>query len=112
MIDGVTNAGAIPALERLMQFAGGRHRLIVHNIANLDTPGFQPRDVSVERSTRRRRADSVDRLSPRDFSRVDGLGGSSSRILRRMPSNPALLNSFGSNGSAPLSSSYSMTPSE
>ena len=48
MIDGVTNAGAIPALERLLQFAGGRHRLIVHNIANLDTPGFQPRDVSVE----------------------------------------------------------------
>ena len=48
MIDGVTNADAIPVLERLMQFTGQRHRLIVHNIANLDTPNFRPADVSVE----------------------------------------------------------------
>ena len=47
MIDGVVNADAIPALERLMQFAGRRHRLIVHNIANLDTPNYRPVDVSV-----------------------------------------------------------------
>jgi len=47
MIDGVTNADAIPALERLMQFAGQRHRLIVNNIANLSTPNFQPSDVSI-----------------------------------------------------------------
>ena len=30
-----------------MQFAGHRHRLIVHNIANLDTPNYRPVDVSV-----------------------------------------------------------------
>jgi len=48
MIEGVTNADAIPVLERLMQFAGARHRLIVHNVANLDTPDFRPADVSVE----------------------------------------------------------------
>jgi len=48
MIDGVTNADAIPVLERLVQFAGQRHRLIVHNIANLDTPDFRPADVSVD----------------------------------------------------------------
>jgi flagellar basal-body rod protein FlgB len=48
MIDGVTNAGAIPVLERLVQFAGRRHRLIVHNVANLNTPDFRPADVSVE----------------------------------------------------------------
>ena len=47
MIDGVTNADAIPVLERMLQFAGARHRLLVHNIANLDTPGFRPADVSV-----------------------------------------------------------------
>jgi flagellar basal-body rod protein FlgB len=46
MIDGVTNAGAMPVLERLVQFAGQRHRLIVHNIANIDTPEFRPLDVS------------------------------------------------------------------
>ena len=48
MIDGVTNADAIGVLERLVQFAGGRHRLIVHNIANLDTPDFRPADVDVD----------------------------------------------------------------
>jgi flagellar basal-body rod protein FlgB len=48
MIDGVTNADAIPVLERMMQFAGRRHRLLTHNIANLDTPGFRPVDVSVD----------------------------------------------------------------
>ncbi len=48
MILDVTNTGAIPVLERLVQFAGQRHRLIVNNIANFDTPGFRPADVSVE----------------------------------------------------------------
>ncbi len=47
MIDGLTNAGAIPVLQRLLEFAGQRHRVLVNNIANLDTPGFRPVDVSV-----------------------------------------------------------------
>lgn len=48
MIDGLTNSDAMPALERLMQFAGQRQRLITNNIANLSTPNFLPSDVSVE----------------------------------------------------------------
>ena len=48
MIDGVTNADGVGVLERVIQFAGQRHRLIVNNIANLSTPGFRPKDVSVE----------------------------------------------------------------
>jgi flagellar basal-body rod protein FlgB len=47
VIDGATNADAIPVLERVLQFAGQRHRLIVNNIANFDTPGYRPADVSV-----------------------------------------------------------------
>ena len=47
-IDDVTNAGAIPALELSMRFAGARHGLLTHNIANMDTPNFQTRDVSPE----------------------------------------------------------------
>lgn len=49
MIEGVVNSDAIPALERMMQFAGSRHRIITNNIANIDTPGFRPRDVSVSK---------------------------------------------------------------
>ncbi len=47
MIDSVTGSDAIPVLERLVQFAGSRHRIITDNIANMDTPGYRPVDVSV-----------------------------------------------------------------
>jgi len=48
MIDGVVNSDAIPVLERMIQFAGSRQRIIANNIANIDTPGFRPRDVSLK----------------------------------------------------------------
>lgn len=48
MIDGVTNGDSIPILEKMVQFAGQRHRLIVNNIANFSTPGYRATDVSVE----------------------------------------------------------------
>ncbi len=48
MIDGVTKTEGLATLERMVQFAGQRHRLIVSNIANIDTPGYRPTDVSVE----------------------------------------------------------------
>lgn len=46
MIQGLFNSGAMPALERLVQYTGSRHRLILHNIANLSTPNFRPQDVA------------------------------------------------------------------
>ena len=48
MLSDVTSAGALPTLEALMRFAGGRHRIIAHNIANMTTPGFVQKDVSVK----------------------------------------------------------------
>lgn len=47
MIQGLFNTGSMPVLERMVQFAGVRHRLITHNIANASTPGFRPTDLSV-----------------------------------------------------------------
>jgi len=44
-IDQLSNAGALPSLELTMRFAAQRQRLIAHNIANLETPGFLPADV-------------------------------------------------------------------
>lgn len=46
-IDGLANAGATPALEMMMRFAGARQRLIASNIANIDTPGYRQRDLDV-----------------------------------------------------------------
>ncbi|MFW5652943.1 MAG: flagellar basal body rod protein FlgB [Planctomycetota bacterium] len=42
----ITNADGIGVLQRAVEFAGRRHALIVHNVANLTTPNFQPVDVS------------------------------------------------------------------
>lgn len=47
LVDHLLNDGALPTLERTIQFAARRQDLIAHNIANLSTPNFQPRDVSV-----------------------------------------------------------------
>lgn len=44
----LTNSGAIPTLEAMMRFSGARQRLIAHNIANMSTPGFIQKDVSVK----------------------------------------------------------------
>ncbi len=47
MIQGIFDYGAMPTLERSVQFTEQRHRLITHNIANLNTPDFQPQDLDV-----------------------------------------------------------------
>lgn len=72
MIDRVTNGDALPALERLMQFAGQRHRVIASNIANIDTPDFRPVDVSVE--------DFQARLGEAIDARREDHGGSGGRL--------------------------------
>jgi len=41
----VINDGPLPALELTMRFAGQRQAILAHNIANLTTPDFRPRDV-------------------------------------------------------------------
>lgn len=45
-IDHLSNAGSLPVLRAMMSFASQRQKLIAHNIANLETPNFQPVDVS------------------------------------------------------------------
>lgn len=45
LITGLFDRGAMPATERLLQFTTQRHRVLTHNIANLSTPFFRPRDL-------------------------------------------------------------------
>ena len=47
MFGDLTNSGAIPTLAAAMRFAGQRQKLIAHNIANISTPNFIEKDVSV-----------------------------------------------------------------
>lgn len=43
----LATADAIPALEAGVRFAAQRQRVIVQNVANLDTPDFRQRDLPV-----------------------------------------------------------------
>lgn len=45
MIDGLFQGGALPVLERVVQFTEARHKVLVNNIANLTTPYFKPTDL-------------------------------------------------------------------
>lgn len=47
MFGDLTNSGAIPTLAAALRFAGQRQKFIAHNIANVSTPNFIQKDVSV-----------------------------------------------------------------
>jgi flagellar basal-body rod protein FlgB len=88
MIAGLLDSGAMPTLERVVQFTGKRHGRLVADIANFSTPYFKPTDLDVEgfqaalgeAVDRRRRSPNTMRgeLRLRDTSqlefRPDGLG--------------------------------------
>lgn len=48
MIQGLFQSTALPALEQTTAFAQRRHELLAGNIANIDTPDYRARDLSVE----------------------------------------------------------------
>lgn len=48
MIQGLFQSTTLPALEQTTAFAQRRHELLAGNIANLDTPDYRARDLSVE----------------------------------------------------------------
>jgi len=45
---GLLNPPNVALLEQVVAFAQRRHTVLAGNIANLDTPGYQVRDLSVE----------------------------------------------------------------
>jgi len=49
LIDGLLNQGNAPLLEQVAKFTARRHGLILENIANVSTPGYRQRDMSVDR---------------------------------------------------------------
>lgn len=59
MIAGMFEGGALPVLEKVVQFTASRQRLLAHNIANLSTPGFVPTDMDPE-SFQAALADAID----------------------------------------------------
>jgi flagellar basal-body rod protein FlgB len=48
MLAGLFQSSTIPVLEEVVNFAQARHAVLAGNIANVDTPGYEARDLSVE----------------------------------------------------------------
>lgn len=48
MSGGLFNATSIPVVEQAVYFAQARHGVLAGNLANLDTPGYRVRDLSVD----------------------------------------------------------------
>ena len=48
MYEGLFQSTTIPILEQVVQFSQTRHKILSGNIANLDTPGYQAKDLSLE----------------------------------------------------------------
>lgn len=48
MLSSMFQSTTIPVLQQVVGFAQARHTVLAGNIANLDTPGYRVRDLSVE----------------------------------------------------------------
>ena len=47
LIQDLENSGSLPVLGKMLQFASQRQKLLVNNIANMETPDYRPLNVSV-----------------------------------------------------------------
>jgi flagellar basal-body rod protein FlgB len=63
-IDRMLNGDNEPLLEQWLKFTARRHKLIAENVVNIDTPGYQQKDLSVEKF----QAALRDRVEQRDAS--------------------------------------------
>jgi flagellar basal-body rod protein FlgB len=48
MIANLFDSTTIPVLQQVVDFCQARHNVLAANIANMDTPGYLVRDISVE----------------------------------------------------------------
>ncbi len=48
MLENLIGSTSIPLLEQVVNFSQSRHAVLAGNIANLDTPGYHARDLSVD----------------------------------------------------------------
>lgn len=47
MLSNLFDSSTIPVLEQVVKFTQARHGVLAGNIANIDTPGYKSRDLSV-----------------------------------------------------------------
>ena len=80
MDNGIFESSTIPVLQEAINFAQARHGVLVGNVANLDTPGYKVRDLSVETFQ--------ERLREAIQSRREGTESFSPGLLTNEPGDP------------------------
>jgi flagellar basal-body rod protein FlgB len=68
MLTGLFQSSTIPVLQEVVNFSQARHAILAGNIANLDTPGYKARDLSVEDFQARLKEAIEDRDQPQVVS--------------------------------------------
>jgi flagellar basal-body rod protein FlgB len=48
-LERLLNQGNAPLIEQVMKFTAARQKLLAENVANVDTPDYQQKDMSVEK---------------------------------------------------------------
>ncbi len=81
-LDRLLNQGNAPLLEQTVKFASERHRLILENIANVSTPGYRQKDLSLAKfqanlrdRIEARRSGASARFDDMKFEESDQAGG-------------------------------------
>jgi len=72
MLSGLFQTTTIPVLEQVVNFSQARHNVLAGNIANVDTPGYKARDLSIEDFQQRLQTAIKARTSP-SASRSPGM---------------------------------------
>lgn len=73
-IERLLNQGNAPLLEQTVRFTAARHKLIAENIANVDTPNYRQKDLSVEKFHEQLR-ERVDRRRERGVANFEDVQG-------------------------------------
>lgn len=48
IIDQMFNQGPVPTLEKVLKFTSARQQVLLDDVANISTPGFRQKDLSVD----------------------------------------------------------------
>lgn len=80
MMPSIFDSSSLPVLEQVVNFAQSRHGVLAGNIANIDTPGYKTRDLSVEKFQKSlKEAMDQRRATPKDQHISPGLTGTTSQ---------------------------------
>src|SRR4051812_47034382 len=90
MIDALVSSPQIKMLEQTLDFTEKRHEVLLEDIANVSTPGFVQKDMSVEEfqgklqdAVARRRASANDRFELEGGETFDVSRGCGTRIVAK-----------------------------